>query len=95
MLKHLVDGRLRESFFGRFEAGEAVIGVIDAPGGYIAGRFANGGVIASQDRNLVIQAFDAASQAAMSVSASFKRNANASSAAFYRRQASKLARQMD
>jgi hypothetical protein len=95
VLKHYDGGRLRESFFGAFKAGEAEIGVIDTAAGFVAGRFDRGVVIDTQDRNILIQAFDAAGKAARNAGDMFDRQGNAQSAAFYRLQAEKLARQME
>ncbi|MGY4535240.1 hypothetical protein ACVW0Y_004393 [Pseudomonas sp. TE3786] len=83
-------------FFGRAEQGELAIGVIEVPKqGFMPGQFEAGRVRSSDDRQSVLDAFEAAAQAADAAAQRFEQAGNAASAAFYRSKAQALREQMD
>jgi len=85
-----------QTFYGRYEAGRAVLGAVELEGGYRAGRFAaDGRVMADGDRDTAIKAFEEAAAAAKSMAADQRRKGNAASARFYEAKARKLAEQLD
>lgn len=88
-------GKVVQIFYGRLEAGQPVLGVIDLDGGFRAGRFAAGQVVDEGDRDTLIQAFDEAAAAARQMAARFLKAGNAASARFYRYKARQLSQQMD
>lgn len=95
VLKYYADGALKESFYGEVKKGEAVFGVVDSAGGFVAGKFTHGAVVDTSDRNVLIHAFDIGSKAARSASDAFRKSGNAGSAEHYRAVAERLANQMD
>lgn len=82
-------------FLGTLESGEPKLGVLETPDGYIAGRFANGQALDTDDRNELLRAFREASSAAESVSKRLEAAGKASSAALYAKKAKALADQLD
>lgn len=88
-------GKLVQVFYGRLEAGQPVLGVVDLDGGFKAGRFEAGQVVNDGDRATLIQAFDEASAAARQIAAGYRQAGNAASARFYRNKAQQLSQQMD
>jgi len=82
-------------FLGVVEQGEPSLGVIEAEGGYIAGRFGHGKLLPNQDRNDIIRAFDEASAAARDFGERLRKAGNRSSAEFYLKKAQQLEQQMD
>ena len=82
-------------FFGTLERGDAKIGVIDTPDGFMAGEFAKGKLQDSEDPNVTIRAFKVATEAATLVSERLKAAGNAASSAFYAKKAQSLQQQMD
>jgi hypothetical protein len=82
-------------FYGSFERGEAKLGVIETPDGYMAGEFRAGELIASDDRNLLLRAFRSAGDAASLVSQRYQAAGNAASAAFYSKKAQSLRAQLE
>jgi hypothetical protein len=82
-------------FFGDLERGEAKLGVIETPDGFMAGEFAKGKLQDSEDPNTTIRAFKVATEAANFVSERLKAAGNAASAAFYAKKAQSLQQQMD
>ena len=95
VLRAYRDGQVRQIYFGRFVQGEPTFGVIDDPEGFIAGRFKDGKVVDSEERQDVISAFRAGEAAALAFAQQLKRNGNASSARFYQAKAHQLATQME
>lgn len=86
---------MRSTYYGEMDRGTLSLGVIDAGNGYIAGRFVNGTPVPVEDRNVVITAFQRASEAARAMSEMFRQQKNAGSASFYAGKAERLANQMD
>jgi hypothetical protein len=82
-------------FFGMLDHGDPKLGVIETNDGYVAGEFAAGRPLPSEDRNVLIRAFDQAAQAAKLVSQRFEAKGNKDSAAFYAKKAQRLLQQMD
>lgn len=95
VLRGFENGKVLRLFFGRMKAGQPEIGVDELPDGYVAGRFKDGQVVTSDDRNDTILAFREASKAAAVVSERFRAAGNAPSAKFYRDKAHSLGAQMD
>lgn len=95
VLKELGGGSVRRIFFGMVRGGEIRSGVIDQENGYIAGNFAQGSLLQSDDRQTVVSAFDQAAQAANQAAARFEKAGNRASAQFYRAKAKTLREQMD
>jgi hypothetical protein len=83
------------AFYGRMREGKMALGVIDAPEGFLAGRFDDSTLVTSDDRNTFIAAFREASAAAKAASEIFKSQGNSASAKFYQEKAAQLAAQMD
>jgi hypothetical protein len=89
------DGRVARVFYGLLEQGQPTLGVIEQPGGFVAGHFEAGKVVADGERNTLIQAFDTASEAARQLAETYRLAGNAASARFYQDKARQLAQQMD
>jgi hypothetical protein len=89
------DGRLARAFYGVLESGRPALGVIEQPGGFVAGRFEAGKVVADGERNTLIQAFDTASEAARQLAETYRLAGNAASARFYQDKARQLSQQLD
>lgn len=87
-------GHPTEIFYGRVEAGQLAVGVLESAEGYRAGPF-KGGDVGETDRSAMIAAFELASQAARDHARRLQAAGNAPSAALYTRKAQELARQMD
>ena len=82
-------------FFGTAESGVVRAGVIDQSDGYVAGRFNDGKLTPSDERQATIDAFKQASGAAKLVAARYRKSGNLASAKFYDGKAKQLAEQMD
>jgi hypothetical protein len=96
VLRALRAGVLEQAFYGRYEHGRPVFGVVELDGGYRAGRFGpDGQVVDDGERNTTIQAFDEAAAAARAAASGFRRAGNLASARFYETKARRLAEQMD
>ena len=95
VLKEYRGQEVRRLFFGEMKDGAPVLGVIDQPEGYVAGRFSEGRQIGSDARQDYIRAFDAAAKAAQHVSTRFSQSGNEASARFYEGKAKALREQMD
>lgn len=96
VLKEYQGAAVRRIFFGRAEKGELALGVVDIPDeGYAAGRFDHGKLVPTDDRKVILAAFDAAAQAASRAAEGFDKAGNAESAKFYRAKAKALREQMD
>jgi hypothetical protein len=95
LLRAYEGGRVVRAFYGRLQAGWPVLGVVEQPDGFEAGRFEAGRVVVDGERNAVILAFDEASAAARQVAAVYRQGGNLASARFYERKARQLAQQMD
>ncbi len=88
-------GRVARAFYGRLQAGQSALGVIDQDDGFIAGRFEAGRVLDDGERNTLILAFGEASAAAWQMADGYRRAGNAASARFYENKAKQLSQQMD
>lgn len=96
VLKEQQGATVKRLFFGQAQNGELAMGVIDVPEqGFIAGRFAQGQVVASDDRQTLLNAFETAANAAAAAAARFDKAGNAASASFYRSKEKALREQMD
>jgi hypothetical protein len=96
VLKEYQGSAVKRIFFGRADKGELALGVIDIPDeGYAAGRFEHGKLVPTDDRKVVLAAFDAAAQAASRSAEGFDKAGNAESAKFYRAKAKAMREQMD
>ena len=82
-------------FFGTLERGDAKLGVIETPDGFMAGEFRQGKLQDSEDPNVTIRAFKVATEAATLVSERLKAAGNAASSTFYAKKAQTLQQQMD
>lgn len=94
-LRALQGGQVQRTFYGRLEAGQPVLGAIELPGGFQAGRFEAGKPVADGERNTLVMAFDEAAAAARQVADGYQKAGNAASARFYQAKADKLAQQID
>lgn len=83
------------AFYGIMKGGEPVLGVVEGPGGYRAGRFAGGKAVPSSERQDFIEAFRAGAEAADALARSFRTERNAASAKFYADKANALRNQLD
>ena len=96
VLKEQQGAAVKRMFLGRAAKGELALGVVDIPDeGYMAGRFSAGKLQPTDDRQLIIQAFDEAAKAATAAADRFEKAGNAGSAKFYRAKAKALREQMD
>lgn len=96
VLKEQQGVAVQRSFFGRVENGELAIGVIDTPDqGFSAGHFAQGRVQPSDERQVYIDAFEVAAQAAGAAAARFEQAGNKASAQFYRQKEHTFEQQLD
>lgn len=77
------------------KAGLADIGVIEVPGGFVAGRAIGGDIVAASEIPLRDQAFLVASEAARSVAGIYRSRRNLASARYYERKAAQLAEQIE
>ena len=95
ILKEYSNGIVIRFFLGRIKKGDIVFGVIDQADGYIAGKFVDGALLPSDDRQLHIDAFDEAGRAAKKAAEEFGESGNKASAQFYMKKAEELFNQMD
>jgi hypothetical protein len=96
VLRLLQGNRVKEAFYGRLQAGVPVLGAVEIDGGWRAGRFDATGVASIDgDRNTLIQAFEAAAEAARRAAQHYQAASNPASARFYRQKAEQLAKQID
>jgi hypothetical protein len=95
VLKEYSNKKVKRFFFGRLKGGEIEFGVIDQEEGFVAGSFANGQPISSDDRQTFINAFNEAEKAASQAASRFNKAGNRASAGFYERKAKELREQMD
>ena len=96
VLRALRAGQLVQAFYGHYQAGQPMLGVVEVEGGFRAGRFgADGQVVADGDRNTAIRAFNEGAAAARALATSLRKARNAASARFYEAKARQLAEQLD
>lgn len=96
VLKEQSGSQVLHSFFGRVDKGELALGVIDTPEqGFSAGHFAKGRVQPSDERQVYIDAFALAAQAAGAAAARFEQAGNKASAQFYREKEQTFHGQLD
>lgn len=95
ILKEYDKNQVARFFFGRIRKGELDLGVIEEAGGYIAGQFAQGRVLASEDPQRFVSAFAVAEKAATLAAGRFRKAGNKTSATFYEAKAKQLREQMD
>ena len=96
VLKELQGAAVQRSFFGRVDNGELLLGVIDTPEqGFSAGRFVQGRVQVSDERQVFIDAFELAAQAAGAAAARFEQAGNQASARLYRQKEQTFYEQLD
>ncbi len=82
-------------FLGEVKQGLPLFGVYEGADGFIAGTFQQGQIVAEQDRNQLIEAFQLAADIAQSYSRELKQQGNMPSARFYENKARQLQQQMD
>ena len=100
VILEVVEGAEPERFYGRVQGGYLSVGVLQTPSGFMAGTWANGALADTladdvAQRNTVIAAFEAAANAATSVSKSFAKKGDAKASQYYAEQAKLLREQMD
>lgn len=95
VLKEYRDKKVKRFFFGRLKGGEIEFGVIDQEEGFVAGSFAKGQLIPTDDRQSIINAFTEAEKSASQAANRFSKAGNKASALFYERKAKELREQMD
>jgi len=89
-----------QRFFGSLQNGYLSVGVLEVPGGFRAGTWADGDLAAPladdlAQRNVVIDAFEVAATAATAVSQSFAEKGDAKASRLYADQARRLRDQID
>lgn len=82
-------------FLGEMKHGLPVFGVYEGAEGFYAGSFQQGKIVADQDRNQLIKAFQLAADIAQTYSRELKQQGNELSARFYTNKARQLRQQMD
>jgi len=95
VLKEYQQQKVVRFFFGRLEHGELKLGVIDQPEGFVAGAFAKGAPVPSEDRQRAIDAFAEAEKAANEAASRFTKSGKQASAKFYAAKAKELREQLD
>jgi len=95
-----VEGAEPERFYGQLESGSPSFGVLQTSGGFMAGRWHHGTLVAPlpddmAQRNVLIDAFRVAADAATAASNAFAKKGDAESSKFYATQARTLDDQMD
>ncbi len=96
VLKELQGAEIKRIFLGRTENGELTLGVVDIPEqGYMAGRFEGGRVVDTDNRQTLLNAFNAGADAAAALAEHFESYGNNGSAQFYRLKERMLREQMD
>ena len=95
VLKEYQQQKVVRFFFGRIEHGELKLGVIDQPEGFIAGAFAKGAPVPSEDAQRTVDAFTEAEKAANEAASRFSKAGKDASAKFYAAKAKALREQLD
>jgi hypothetical protein len=95
VLKEYQQQKVVRFFFGRLEHGEPKLGVIDQPEGFVAGQFAKGEPLQSDDRQRLIDAFAEGEKAANEAASRFSKAGKQASAKFYAAKAKSLREQLD
>jgi len=95
ILRAYEHGQVAGTFFGSLQAGQLVLGVIEQPDGFVAGRFEAGKLVADGERNTLIMAFGEASAAALQLAERYRMAGNAASAHYYKVKATQLSAQLD
>jgi len=95
VLKEYQQQKVVRFFFGRLEHGELKLGVIDQPEGFVAGQFAKGAPLPSDDAQRTVDAFAEAEKAATEVASRFSKAGKSASAKFYTAKAKELREQLD
>lgn len=95
-----VEGAEPERFYGQLESGAPSIGVLHTAGGFMAGRWHDGALVAAlpddmAHRNVLIEAFRVAADAATATSKLLADKGDAAASSFYARQARTLSDQID
>ena len=88
-------GQRVQVFYGRLERGRLLSGVIEGPDGFQAGGFKSARLVETDNRSVLIKAFETGSAAARTASDRFKQQGNKASASHYAERAQRLAEQMD
>lgn len=88
VLRHFVDGKVENVFYGRLEKGVPKLGAIDLVangGGYKAGEFAKGQLVEREnDFDARFRGLDEAVKSALFVAKRFEKEGNKASAKYYR-----------
>ena len=100
VIVQVVEGAEPERFYGQLESGSPSLGVVQTSGGFIAGRWHHGALAAPlpddmAQRNVLIDAFRVAADAATAASNSFAKQGDTEASSFYATQARLLRDQMD
>jgi hypothetical protein len=95
VLKEYNGANVTRFYFGRVKDGSPALGVVDQADGFVAGRFIDGSLAPSDDRQVVISAFAEAEKAANQAATRFGKAGNKVSAKFYKSKAKALREQMD
>ena len=95
VLKEYQQTKVVRFFFGRLEHGEPKLGVIDQPEGFVAGQFAKGEPVPSDDRQRMVDAFAEGEKAANEAAGCFSKAGKQASAKFYAEKAKALREQLD
>lgn len=100
VLVNVVEGAQPERFYGRLDGGSPSMGVVHTAGGFVAGRWHGGALVAAlpddmAQRNVLIEALRVAAEAATAVGKSLADRGDADASAFYATQARLLDDQMD
>jgi hypothetical protein len=88
VLRHIVNGKVEQVFYGRLDKGAIKVGAIDSGGSYRAGDFANGQVIERDaDFEGRFKGLEAAAKAAKTAASRYEKEGNRESAKYYRERA--------
>jgi len=100
VLVNVVEGAEPERFYGQLDGGALRLGVLQTDAGFVAGRWHDGALVAAlpddmAQRNVLIEVFRGAADAATAVGQSFAKKGDTEASAFYLTQARLLRDQMD
>ncbi len=85
VLRHIVNGKVEQVFYGRLDKGVIKVGAIANEGGYMAGDFANGQIIERDaDFEGRFRGLAEAAKAANAAASRFEKEGNRESARYYR-----------
>jgi hypothetical protein len=88
VLRHFVNGKVEDVFYGRLDKGVVKVGAIDFGGNYRAGDFANGQVVEREaDFEGRFRGLEEAAKGAKAAASRYEKDGNRESAKYYRNRA--------